>query len=61
MLTNKKGEQWSYEGQVDENGVACGIGTASMIETRKTGRYNMIYEGGFVNDKWEGVGVLKIE
>ena len=41
-------EDWDYEGEIDENGKACGTGKASSITTR--------YEGSFLNDKMEGIG-----
>ena len=63
MLTDKNGKEWSFQGYIDENGVACGIGTAKktmgdISGTRKDRTFAYTYTGGFVNDQWEGVGVL---
>ena len=46
------GDGWSYEGQIDESGAACGIGKAIQV----TEEFDYIYTGSFVNDKWEGIG-----
>ena len=27
---DQNGEVWNYEGEIDENGLACGLGTATF-------------------------------
>ena len=41
-----------YEGEIDENGLACGYGVASCKDKR--------YKGCFVNDLFEGLGKSNI-
>ena len=65
------GKEWDYEGPVDENGVACGIGKATRSEDEEEAKQDRHYKGGmrqnlldysyygsFVNDKFEGIGIL---
>ena len=51
QLTTKDGE-WSYEGEIDEAGAACGIGKAIRV----TEGFDFIADCSFVNDQFEGVG-----
>lgn len=51
-LTKQDGVEWSYTGQIDENGAACGNG----IATRTDGKHEYTYIGSFFNDQWEGIG-----
>ena len=44
-----KDDDWEYVGEIDDEGLACGQG----ILSRWTGDK---YEGGFVNDMFEGIG-----
>ena len=47
----EEGEDWDYEGELDQDGLACGMGELS----NKDGNHS--YTGCFVNDKFEGIGV----
>ena len=53
-LTTEEGE-WSYEGEIDENGAACGVGKAKRV----TEEFDYIQDCSFVNDKLEGIGWYK--
>ena len=48
------GKMWKYDGEVDNQGFACGHGVAS--DPFVYGNYT--YTGGFLNDQFEGFGRL---
>ena len=48
-------EEWDYEGELDQEGLACGMGELS----NKDG--DMSYRGMFVGDKYEGTGKCTVE
>ena len=48
---NREGDVWDYEGDLDENDMACGYGVA-------VSRMGSTYQGSFFNDKFEGIGIL---
>ena len=52
IVTEKKKlkDGWCYTGEIDENGMACGVGSAEHKTAGTT------YEGFFYNDQWEGIG-----
>ena len=41
---------WDYEGEIDENGFACGRGVATFKGNH--------YEGTFFLDRFEGIGII---
>ena len=63
-IIGNDGNEWDYEGPIDENGVACGIGKATRGDdpAKRDNPHSRIfdwtYTGSFVNDKFEGVGIL---
>ena len=42
-------DTWDYEGEIDEDGLACGFGVADTGD-------GWTYVGTFFNDKFEGIG-----
>ena len=49
-----KGIRYTYKGQLDENNLATGIG---YIYDDPSEEGHRTYEGAFLNDKLEGIGV----
>ena len=47
--------QWEYEGEVDEEGTACGEGIAI-----KTGAEKLVYKGMFLGNLPHGIGEQSI-
>ena len=54
-LITKDGTEWSYEGEIDETGAACGIGKAINV----TEGFDYTADCSFVNDQFEGIGHYK--
>ena len=50
-ITDWKGDKFTYTGELDHQGKACGKGT---LTNQKYGTYT--FEGTFLDDKMEGIG-----
>ena len=46
----REGSHWTYEGEVDKDGLACGTGVAKLSNGRES------YKGTWFKDMWWGVG-----
>ena len=54
QITDPSGEAYDYVGEIDDNGIACGFGTATKIDNNLGKKYT----GTFLFDNFEGLGKM---
>ena len=46
-ITDRDGKEWDYQGNIDEDGKACGLGISTRLDGEN---HDLSYEGYFNND-----------